>query len=152
MTLPAGWNDILQWPTSQYAPQTQLSYMTNANPTSSRGANAAITAQIGPNLSQTTTLESMFMSSTFNINLSQWDVSFVKTFSYMFYGATGTPTGLSNWDTSAATAMGSMFQGATKFNEDLSGWCVSGIATAPSFFATGATLFTLPKPVWGTCP
>ena len=36
--------------------------------------------------------------------------------------------------------------------QDLSSWCVTKIATAPTNFDTNATAWTLPKPVWGTCP
>jgi hypothetical protein len=45
-----------------------------------------------------------------------------------------------------------MFRNASTFNRDLSGWCVSSITSQPSNFATGATSWLLPKPVWGTCP
>jgi hypothetical protein len=48
--------------------------------------------------------------------------------------------------------MDQMFRVATSFNQDLSSWCVSLIPLSPSNFATGATAWVLPKPVWGTCP
>lgn len=71
----------------------------------------------------------------FNQNISSWDVEFVYPIS------TGATSGMTN-----------MFSQATSFNQDLSGWCVPNIPTQPSNFATGATAWTLPKPVWGTCP
>ena len=48
--------------------------------------------------------------------------------------------------------MTEMFYVATSFNQDLSQWCVSNITTEPTNFALGATNWTLPRPVWGTCP
>jgi len=45
-----------------------------------------------------------------------------------------------------------MFRDATSFNQDLSNWCVTLIPSTPSNFSVGATSWTLPKPVWGTCP
>jgi hypothetical protein len=47
--------------------------------------------------------------------------------------------------------MDRMFDNAMTFNQDLSGWCVSNIPTAPFAFSSGS-IWTLPKPVWGTCP
>ncbi len=46
----------------------------------------------------------------------------------------------------------SFFVGATSFNQDLSSWCVSKISTQPSDFDFLTHAWTLPKPVWGTCP
>jgi len=48
--------------------------------------------------------------------------------------------------------MSSMFRDAIVFNQDLSSWCVTNFTSEPSDFATGATAWTLPKPIWGTCP
>lgn len=38
------------------------------------------------------------------------------------------------------------------FNRDLSMWCVGNLATQPTWFKDGAVAWSLPKPVWGTCP
>jgi surface protein len=59
---------------------------------------------------------------------------------------------ISGWDVSNVTDMKGMFLNTTAFNQDLSGWCVLSIPSEPSNFATGATSWVLPKPVWGTCP
>jgi hypothetical protein len=48
--------------------------------------------------------------------------------------------------------MNMMFNSADVFNQDLSKWCVSKIPTAPLWFSRYAYAWTLPKPVWGTCP
>ena len=59
---------------------------------------------------------------------------------------------ISQWDVSKVTDMGNMFYNANAFNQDLSSWCVSNITSKPYYFDTDATAWTLPKPVWGTCP
>ena len=59
---------------------------------------------------------------------------------------------ISSWDVSNVTIMQGMFVGATSFNQDLSQWCVSKIPTKPSEFDYSTTAWTLPRPVWGTCP
>ena len=70
----------------------------------------------------------------------------------MFWGATSFNQDISGWDVSNVTDMIGMFNGATSFNQDLSGWCVINIPTAPTNFANSTPSWTLPKPVWGTCP
>lgn len=57
-----------------------------------------------------------------------------------------------NFDTSACTRMAMMFMEAAAFNQDLSHWCVTLITAQPEDFDTGAVAWTLPRPVWGTCP
>ena len=48
--------------------------------------------------------------------------------------------------------MYTMFSGASAFDQDLSQWCVSEIASLPYEFDLNAINWTLPRPVWGTCP
>jgi len=45
-----------------------------------------------------------------------------------------------------------MFYSATQFNQDLSHWCVTNIPSRPPGFDNNASSWTLPRPVWGTCP
>jgi surface protein len=79
-------------------------------------------------VSNITDMNNMFyLASTFNKDISGWNVSMVTNMSYMFYQATA-------------------------FNQDLSQWCVRKITAKPNDFDTQATSWKLPKPVWGTCP
>ena len=70
----------------------------------------------------------------------------------MFSNATSFNADISAWDVSSARDMSRMFSNATSFNRDLSGWCVTGIASNPWEFDVGATGWVLPRPVWGSCP
>ena len=45
-----------------------------------------------------------------------------------------------------------MFGDASAFNQDLSGWCVFYFSGLPGNFQAGVINWTLPQPVWGTCP
>jgi surface protein len=58
---------------------------------------------------------------------------------------------IGGWDTSSVTDMGYMFFNTSSFNQDLSDWCVELITSEPTGFDDGATSWTLPRPVWGTC-
>ena len=93
-----------------------------------------------------------FNANAFNSDLSNWDVSSVTDMSDMFNKASLFNSDISNWNVSNVTNMSSMFSNALAFNQDLSKWCVSKIPTKPSSFDNSATAWTLPRPVWGTCP
>ena len=91
-------------------------------------------------------------ASAFNQPLNSWNVSNVTDMSNMFQYATSFDQPLNSWNVSNVTDMYYMFNGAIAFNQDLSQWCVSNITEHPSIFDLGATNWTLPRPVWGTCP
>ena len=107
----------------------------------------------GWNTSNVTDMNSMFRDAiAFNQNISAWDVSNVTNMTAMFYGAEAFDQDISNWDVSDVDGMISMFSYASTFNQDLSSWCVTNIISLPVGFDNNAINWTLPRPVWGTCP
>ena len=88
----------------------------------------------------------------FNQDISGWNVSNVTNMHIMFQFASSFNQDISSWDVSSVTDMRAMFIAAGEFNQDLSGWCVTNIPTEPAGFADGTNSWTLPKPIWGTCP
>lgn len=100
-----------------------------------------------------TIASNMFRSAiAFNQPLASWNMANVIDASSMFKGATAFNQPIGSWNIVSLIDAGSMFEGATAFNQDLSLWCVSNLVVAPTNFDTGAAAWTLPKPVWGTCP
>lgn len=100
-------------------------------------------------------MESMFNGAdAFNQPLTNWDVSNVWNMRLMFNSADSYNQPMPYWDLSLVTSTYAqfMFNNAVSFNQNLSTWCVPLIASKPSNFDTGATAWTLAKPVWGTCP
>ena len=60
-------------------------------------------------------------ASTFNQDLSKWDVSAATNMVYMFSDASAFNQDLSKWDVSAVTDMKFMFDAASAFKQDLCG-------------------------------
>ncbi|WP_053404922.1 BspA family leucine-rich repeat surface protein [Persicobacter sp. CCB-QB2] len=88
-----------------------------------------------PDLSLTQSMSCMFQyASSFNVDLSDWDVSNVKDMSHMFYRASSFNGDLSGWDVGNVTDMRSMFEYASSFNGDLSGWDVGNVTDMRSMF------------------
>ena len=104
-------------------------------------------------VSSVTDMSYMFNNATsFSSDISSWDVSSVTNMFAMFLNATSFNSDISNWNVGSVTSMPYMFYNAIAFNQDLSKWCVSLLPTKPTDFNISATSWTLPKPVWGTCP
>ncbi|MDM8566739.1 BspA family leucine-rich repeat surface protein [Candidatus Halobeggiatoa sp. HSG11] len=95
----------------------------------------------GVKTSNVTNMSYMFMISSFNQDLSNWNVNNVTDMNSMFYNATAFNQDLSNWNVSNITDMSSMFRGATAFNQDISSWSVSNVTNMSSMFM-GVTLST----------
>ena len=89
--------------------------------------------------------------SSFNQDISSWDVSNVNTMIAMFWDSSSFDQPLNDWDTSSVTNMDYMFYEASSFNQNISNWCVTNIASEPTAFSTDSPLSESNKPVWGTC-
>ena len=94
-----------------------------------------------------TDMSSMFAgATTFNYDISEWDVSNVTNMSNMFYNATVFNQALNSWDVSAVTNMNSMFS-STPFNQALNLWNVSAV-TDMSYMFYYATVFNQDISEW----
>ena len=74
-------------------------------------------------------------TSSFNQDISSWDVSNVTDMGIMFNGASSFNQDLGNWDVSNVTDMAGMFNGASSFNQDLGNWDVSNVTNMLLMFA-----------------
>ena len=73
-----------------------------------------------------TDLTSVFQNQTsFNDNISSWDVSNVTSMIQLFNGASSFNQDISNWDVSNTFNMNEVFAGASSFNQDISSWNTS---------------------------
>ncbi|MBM7557062.1 BspA family leucine-rich repeat surface protein [Halanaerobacter jeridensis] len=97
----------------------------------------------GWDVSNVTDMEGMFRgASSFNRDLSGWDVSSVKDMANMFYGASSFNGDISGWDVSNVTSMQAMFRGAGLFNGNISSWDVSSVTNMKNmFYGDGASAF-----------
>ena len=99
------------------------------------------------NVSTVTRMESMFSkAAAFDGDVSTWDVSKVTDMSYMFAGSPFNRT-LSTWDVSSVTNMESMFDAAESFDRPLNGWNVSSVTNMADMFL-GASDFNQPLNGW----
>ena len=88
-----------------------------------------------PDLSGVTDMSQMFRSaSSFNGDISSWNVSSVTDMSSMFNGASSFNGDISSWDVLSVTTMSSMFNGADDFNGDISSWNVSSVTSMTNAF------------------
>lgn len=111
-------------------------------------SNLVSTATDTPNLSGVTNLTNMFSQcSSFNGDLSSWDVSSVTNMASMFSGCSSFNSDLSSWDVSNVTDMSSMFILCSSFNADLSSWTVS-IVTDMSTMFYGCSIFNSDLSAW----
>ena len=66
-------------------------------------------------------------ASSFNSNISRWDVTSVTKMHSMFSGASSFNSDISLWNVSSVTDMFAMFYGASSFNSDISNWNISSV-------------------------
>ncbi len=135
--------------------------------------NVNISAKDAPNLSHVGEMSYMFRGATsFNSDISHWDISRVELAYMMFAGATAfnQPIGewntsnidnaygmfegaisfnqdLSHWDLQKARDLSYMFQGASSFNQDIGNWNVGNVINMSSMF-TGASSFNQDLSRW----
>ena len=94
-----------------------------------------------PDLSGVTDMSLMFVrASSFDGNISGWNVSSVTDMSGTFGAATSFDRDLNGWDVSSVTDMENMFAFADSFNGDITGWNVSSVEDMAGMF-NGATVF-----------
>ena len=104
-------------------------------------SNLMISATDAPDLSGVTNMNSMFASATsFNQDISHWEVSNVTNMESMFSGATAFNQDIGGWDVSSVETMAGMFVNARDFNQDIREWDV-GSATNMNQMFRGARAF-----------
>lgn len=99
----------------------------------------------GWDVSNVTNFSQIFgFNAAFNQDLSSWDVSSATNLAYMFWGCTifnnGGSSLISTWDVSNVTSMQGMFQAAKAFNQNISGWTTTALLTSSHMFRD-ATIF-----------
>ena len=105
------------------------------------------------NVSNVTNMGNMFShANSFNQPLNSWNVSNVTDISGMFLNANSFNQPLNSWNVINVTNMNGVFLNARSFNQDISSWCVINITSEPYYFSTNSPLSWQNKPVWGTCP
>ncbi len=110
--------------------------------------NMVYRATDAPNLSGVTSMGYMFNdASSFDGDLSDWNVSSVTNMVFMFNGASSFDQPLDSWNVSSVTGMTGMFEGATSFNQPLNRWNVSSVTFMNEMF-NGASSFNRPLGSW----
>ncbi|MEN9522743.1 MAG: hypothetical protein RL065_1120, partial [Bacteroidota bacterium] len=113
-------------------------------------SNFNITATDAPNLTIVNDLGFLFYNATsFNGNISNWDVSHIINMSSMFTGASSFNQNIGNWNTGNVTNMSFMFQRAASFNQNIGNWNTSNVTNMTSMFS-GATQFNQNLNSWNT--
>ncbi len=88
-------------------------------------------------------------NTTFNNEVSGWDLSGVTNTSHMFDGATAFNRPVATWNMANVTDMSGMFAGATSFNRPVGSWNTARVTDFSSMFQ-GAVAFRQPVATWDT--
>ena len=96
-----------------------------------------------------TNMRFLFNETSFNGDISHWDVSNVTDMEGMFSKSSFNQD-ISAWDVSNVTDMSYMFSLANNFNQDLSGWNVENVTECVDFSAS-TPQWVLPKPSFTNC-
>merc|ERR1719460_859085 len=99
-------------------------------------------------------MRAMFSSaSSFNGDLSKWDVSSVTTMGGMFFAAPSFNGDIAKWDVSRVTDMSNMFKSASSFERTLCGkWATSMAQKDQMFDGSAGKLCTFARTTPTTTP
>ena len=87
-------------------------------------------------VSNVTNMKNMFKSaSSFNKKIGNWDVSNVTTMERMFSNAHSFNKEIGNWDVSNVTTMEGMFRYGWRFNKEIGNWDVSNVTNMKDMFS-----------------
>lgn len=102
-------------------------------------------------VSKVTDFEDMFKdASSFDADLSKWNVAAATNMSFMFLFATSFKgSGLDGWSIGNVRNLFGTFNGATKFATDISAWDVSSVTDFTSVLES-ASVFSADLCLWGT--
>ncbi|MDY0347524.1 MAG: BspA family leucine-rich repeat surface protein [Tenuifilaceae bacterium] len=93
-------------------------------------------------VSNVTNMRGVFSNAiVFNQDISSWDVGNVTSMAQMFFGCSSFNQDISSWNVSKVEAMNTMFNGATAFNQDIGSWSVGSVTDMTDMFK-GVTLTT----------
>ena len=101
-------------------------------------------------VSNVTNMSGLFRGAeSFNQDISGWNTAAVTNMNYMFYDASSFNQDISSWDVSNVTNMSGLFMDASSFNQDISGWNTAAVTNMTEMFS-GATAFNGNITGWNT--